>query len=91
MVLRSEERDKIVRMANDIAQFYQSDPDRDHAVSGMVSHISRFWARRMREKLVAHAKEADSGLSDFSIAAAARLEAVAAAKAAGGPKSPAAA
>jgi formate dehydrogenase subunit delta len=89
--MRNEERDKIVRMANDIAQFYRSDPDRDHAVAGMVSHITRFWARRMREKLIAHAREPDSGLSEFSIAAAAKLEAIAAAKAAAGPKSPAAA
>ena len=91
MALRSEERDKIVRMANDIANFYHSDPDREHAVAGMVSHISRFWARRMREKLVQHSKEADSGLSEFSLAAAAKLEAIALAKAATGPKSPAAA
>ena len=86
--MSAQDRDKIVRMANDIAQFYKSDPDRDHAVAGMVSHISRFWARRMREKLVQHAKEADSGLSDFSVAAALKIEAIAAAKAASGPKSP---
>lgn len=91
MTLRSEERDKIVRMANDIANFYRSDPDRDHAVAGMVSHISRFWARRMREKLIIHSKEPQSGLSEFTLAAAAKLEALAAAKAATGPKSPAAA
>ena len=84
----STERDKIVRMANDIANFYQSDPDRESAVSGMASHITRFWARRMREKLVQHAQQPDSGLSDFSLAAATKL-AAAAAKAAG-PKSPAA-
>ena len=66
----STERDKVVRMANDIANFYQSDPDRDSAISGMVSHISRFWARRMREQLVRHSMEPDSGLSDFSLAAA---------------------
>ena len=85
----SAERDKIVRMANDIGNFYRSDPDREHAVAGMVSHISRFWARRMREKLVQHAQEPDSGLTEFSLAAAAKLAALAAAKAAG-PKGPAA-
>jgi formate dehydrogenase subunit delta len=84
-----EDNDKLVRMANDIANFYHTDPDREHALSAMVSHISRFWARRMREKLIQHAQEADSGLSEFSRAAASRLAALAAAKAAG-PKNPAA-
>ena len=88
--MSSTERDKIVRMANDIGNFYQSDPDREHAIAGMVSHIGRFWARRLREKLISHSKQADSGLTSFSLAAAARLEAIAAAKAAG-PKGPAAA
>ena len=87
----SEDRDKIVRMANDIASFYRTDPDREHAIAGMVSHISRFWARRMREKLVQHSKEGDSGLSELSLAAAARLAALPAAKKPAGPKSPAAA
>jgi formate dehydrogenase subunit delta len=87
----SADRDKIVKMANDIANFYQTDPNRDHAVAGMVSHISRFWARRMREKLVQHAKDSDSGLSELSLAAAARLAALPGAKKAAGPKSPAAA
>ncbi|MFI4891736.1 MAG: formate dehydrogenase subunit delta [Steroidobacterales bacterium] len=85
----SEERDQIVRMANDIANFYHTDPDREHAISGMVSHISRFWARRMREKLIQHAKDSDSGLSELSLAAAARLAALRAAKKPAGPKSPA--
>jgi formate dehydrogenase subunit delta len=86
----SADRDKIVKMANDIANFYHTDPNRDHAVAGMVSHISRFWARRMREKLVQHAKDSDSGLSELSLAAATRLAALPGAKKPAGPKSPAA-
>jgi formate dehydrogenase subunit delta len=85
----SADRDKIVRMANDIANFYHSDPERDRALAGMVNHINRFWARRMREKLIKHAQEADSGLSEFSLAAASRLATLAAAKSAG-PQRPAA-
>ena len=68
-------QDKIVKMANDIGTFYQSDPNRDAAIAAMLSHISRFWAKRMREKLIAHAKEADSGLSAMSLAVAERLAA----------------
>lgn len=68
-------QDKIVKMANDIGAFYQSDPDHDAAIVAMLSHISRFWAKRMREKLIAHAKEADSGLSPLSLAVAERLAA----------------
>jgi hypothetical protein len=78
-------------MANDISNFYRTDPDREHALQGMVSHISRFWARRMREKLIEHSKEADSGLSELALAAAARLAALPNARKPAGPGSPAAA
>jgi formate dehydrogenase subunit delta len=67
--------DKIVKMANDISAFYQAEPTRDAAVAGMLSHISRFWARRMREKLVEHARQPDSGLSELSRAVAQKLTA----------------
>ncbi len=67
--------DKIIKMANDIGQFYQSEPTREQALAGMVNHLSKFWARRMRDKLVEHAQQADSGLSELALAAAAKLAA----------------
>jgi formate dehydrogenase subunit delta len=79
--------DNIIRMANDIGNFYRSEPIRENAIAGVVSHISRFWARRMRDKLIAYAKQPDSGLSELSLEAVRRLAAHSAAKAAG-PKVP---
>lgn len=75
----------LVRMANDISDFYRAEPVRENAIAGVVGHINRYWARRMRDKLIAHARRPDSGLSELSLAAAEHLAAQSAAKAAGQP------
>ncbi len=40
------ETDKLVMMANQIAQFFRSYPH-DEAVAGIASHIEAFWTPRM--------------------------------------------
>ena len=44
----------LVAMANDIAAFFDSDPDKKVAAEGVRFHISRFWEKRMREAIIAH-------------------------------------
>jgi formate dehydrogenase subunit delta len=44
---------KLVKMANEIAAFWASDPDKGAALEGLVGHIRRFWEPRMRRELVA--------------------------------------
>lgn len=39
--------DKIVRMANQIATFFKSQPE-ETRVEGVASHINKFWEPRMR-------------------------------------------
>ncbi|WP_347259613.1 formate dehydrogenase subunit delta [Rudaea sp.] len=64
----------LVKMANDIADYFHSEPDRGLAVDGVVSHITRFWEPRMRRKIVAHYAEHDgAGLNELARAAIARL------------------
>jgi len=51
----------LVRMANQIATFFSSQPEKEQ-LEGVVSHINRFWERRMRERLLQLSEEKKSGL-----------------------------
>jgi formate dehydrogenase subunit delta len=55
----------LVKMANDIGDFFRAEPVHEDAVAGIANHISRFWTKRMREKLAAHLKSGGSGLDDL--------------------------
>lgn len=44
---------KLVRMANQIAQFFAAEPDPKAAVDGVVGHLRRFWEPRMRKEILA--------------------------------------
>ena len=46
----------LVQMANDIGNFFRSEPERKDAIAGIANHIAKFWTPRMREKLNAHLK-----------------------------------
>ncbi|MFK7742106.1 MAG: formate dehydrogenase subunit delta [Planctomycetota bacterium] len=45
---------KLVTMANQIASYFQSEPDHAEAVAGTAGHIKKFWEPRMRRELLAH-------------------------------------
>jgi len=68
--------ERLVAMANDIANYFKSEPDRTQAIDGVVGHITRFWEPRMRGKLVVHvAEHGGEGLSELARDAVARLAA----------------
>jgi formate dehydrogenase subunit delta len=43
----------LARMANDIANFFRGQSDREDAIAGITKHLRSFWTPRMREKLIA--------------------------------------
>jgi formate dehydrogenase subunit delta len=55
----------LVKMANDIGDFFRAEPAREDAIAGIANHISRFWTKRMREKLAAHIKNGGGGLDEL--------------------------
>jgi formate dehydrogenase subunit delta len=61
--------DTLVRMANQIADFFRSQPEAD-ALKGASNHIRQFWDPRMRAKMAAHLKAGGAGLSPLARAAA---------------------
>jgi formate dehydrogenase subunit delta len=52
----------LLRMANDIGNFFRGEAVREDAVAGIANHIAKFWTKSMRQKLAAHGEE---GLDDL--------------------------
>ena len=42
----------LVKMANEIAAFFESEPDRSVVEESIASHLKRFWDPRMRRQLL---------------------------------------
>jgi formate dehydrogenase subunit delta len=66
----------LVKMANDIGNFFRAEPVREDAIAGISNHIAKFWTKRMREKLNAHLRqEGDASLDELPREALRRLTA----------------
>jgi len=63
----------LVQMANDIGNFFRAEPQREDAIAGIAGHISRFWTKRMRQKLLAHLARGEGGLDELPLEAMRRL------------------
>jgi formate dehydrogenase subunit delta len=63
----------LVKMANDIGDFFRAEPVREDAIAGIANHISKFWTARMRGKLAAHLKNGGNGLDELPREAFQRL------------------
>ena len=61
--------ERLVAMANDIAAFFDADPDKAVAAEGVRFHLTRFWDPRMRREIVAHVGAGGAGLSPTARAA----------------------
>ena len=44
--------DTLVKMANQIGDFFDAMPDRDEALQGIAQHLKNFWDPRMRRELL---------------------------------------
>jgi formate dehydrogenase subunit delta len=62
--------DHLVKMANDIGNFFRAEPAREDAIAGIANHISKFWTKRMRQKMTAHG---EAGLDELPREALRRL------------------
>ncbi len=70
--------DHLVKMANDIGNFFRAEPVREDAIAGIANHIARYGTRRMREKLLAQLAQGDPGLEELPREALWRLQSAAA-------------
>lgn len=64
------EASKLVLMANQIASFFATEPDRTAAVFGTFNHIQKFWEPRMRATLLeTFDAGGDHGMHELVVAA----------------------
>jgi formate dehydrogenase subunit delta len=54
--------EKLVRMANQIADFYAAMPDRE-ATAGVASHLSLYWTPKVIREIIAFADQGHPGLN----------------------------
>jgi formate dehydrogenase subunit delta len=59
----------LVRMANQIADFYKSYP-REEGIKGVAEHIVMFWDPRMRTKLRQMLEAGNADFSELALAGA---------------------
>ena len=56
---------RLISMANQIGDFYESYPDQSQAQQGIAEHINRFWALAMRQQIAQYVSEkAGTGLRE---------------------------
>lgn len=46
----------LVKMANQIGQFFEAEPDKEQALVDIAGHIKKFWDPRMRQQIIAYAE-----------------------------------
>jgi formate dehydrogenase subunit delta len=57
----SEKLEKLVRMANQITDFFRPYPE-EKAIVGVQEHLRSFWTNRMRKELADYAAAGGAGL-----------------------------
>lgn len=65
-------QEKLIRMANQIATFFMSQPKADRA-KGVAVHINKFWEPRMRKHLFESLDEGAHGLMPLVMEASAMI------------------
>ncbi len=58
--------ERLVSMVNDIARFFNGEPDKDEAARGVANHLKRFWEPRMRREILEHYSTGGHGLDDLA-------------------------
>jgi formate dehydrogenase subunit delta len=66
--MSSSSMDTLVRMANQIADFFKIQ-SADQAVAGTADHIRKFWDPRMRAMMTQHLAHGGAGLNPIALKA----------------------
>jgi formate dehydrogenase subunit delta len=64
----------LIRMANDIGDFFNAESNKEIAAEGITKHILRSWDPRMRRDIIAYLKEDGSELNALAKVAVSRLD-----------------
>lgn len=66
--------EKLIKMANDISDFFNAETDKEIAAEGVKKHILRAWEPRMRKEIITYYQQDGSALSNLAKAAIAKLD-----------------
>ncbi|MEQ1527885.1 MAG: formate dehydrogenase subunit delta [Methylococcales bacterium] len=66
--------DRLIKMANDISDFFNSETDKELAAEGVKNHILRSWDPRMRKAIVEYCQADGSALSALAKSAVQKLD-----------------
>ncbi|MDD1614092.1 MAG: formate dehydrogenase subunit delta [Methylococcaceae bacterium] len=64
----------LIKMANDIGNFFNAESNKEIAAEGITKHILRSWDPRMRRDIIAYCKQDGSALSELVRTAVSRLD-----------------
>jgi formate dehydrogenase subunit delta len=67
--MTSDGTNKLVRMANQIADNFDYGSDKSKAVAGVLDHLVRFWTPDMKHAIVEQRQAGDIGLNGIADAA----------------------
>jgi formate dehydrogenase subunit delta len=60
----------LIKMANNIASFFEAEPDPAKGAKGVADHLKNFWDPRMRREILRYADEqGGKGLKDIVLKA----------------------
>lgn len=66
--------DTLVRMANDIANFFRAQGE-ERAITGIANHVRLFWEPRMKKQIFEHIERGGEGLKPLTLKALQKLKA----------------
>ncbi len=49
--------EQLIKMANQIGDFFEAEPNQTQAQKDIANHLNRFWTKDMRQQIAAHVKE----------------------------------
>jgi formate dehydrogenase subunit delta len=66
--------ERLIKMANDIGDFFNAESNKEIAAEGIAKHILRSWDPRMRREIIAYCQQDGAALSELVRTAVSRLE-----------------
>jgi formate dehydrogenase subunit delta len=66
--------ERLIKMANDISNYFNAEPNRKDAIDGVKNHIAHSWEPRMRKALIEYNQQDGSELSELARLAVAELK-----------------